>query len=105
MRTTILYLIALAWAVLVAQEAAVFSALKTTAALGHQAGGYYLVPTNQMLRPWGEQSVISGRPVDMTFDSARRILPVLHHPSLLLFDCSPGPPVAGNHSWHPSHPA
>ena len=90
MRTTILCLIAAAWAGLIAQEAAVFSALKTTAALGHQAGGYYLVPTNQMLHPWGEQTVISGRPVDMTFDSAKRILAVLDTRSVLLLDGSTG---------------
>ena len=84
----------LAWATLIAQETAVFSALKTTAALGHQAGGYYLVPTNQMLRPWGEQTVIAGRPVDMAFDSAKRILAVLDTRSLLLLDGSTGTRIA-----------
>jgi len=94
MRTTILCLIALAWATLIAQETAVFSALKTTAALGHQAGGYYLVPTNQMLRPWGEQTVIAGRPVDMAFDSAKRILAVLDTRSIVLLDGSTGTHIA-----------
>jgi len=94
MRTIIVCFIALAGAVLIAQEAAVLSALKTTAALGHQAGGYYLVPTNQMLRPWGEQTVISGRPVDMAFDSARRILAVLDTRSVVLLDGSTGARLA-----------
>src|SRR5271157_1229969 len=94
MRTTIVCFIALAGAVLIAQEAAVFSELKTTAALGHQAGGYYLVPTNQMLRPWGEQTVIRGRPVDMAFDSARRILAVLDTRSVVLLDGSTGARLA-----------
>ncbi len=94
MRTTILCALALAGAALVANETAVFSALKTTAALGKQAAGYYLVPTNQMLRPWGEQNVITGRPVDMAFDSGKRILAVLNSRSILLLDGSTGTQVA-----------
>ena len=94
MRTLIVCGILLAGAALVAQEAGVFTALKTTAALGKQAAGYYLVPTNQLLRPWGEQALIAGRPVDMAFDSQQRILAVLNWRSVLLLDGSTGTRLA-----------
>src|SRR5579863_3744284 len=75
---------------LVAQQAVTFSILKSNAAPGKQAGGYYLLPTNQLLRPWGEQSLISGRPVDMTFDSMKRILAVLNTRAIWLLDGTTG---------------
>ncbi len=80
--------------VLIASETPVFSVLKTTASLGKQSGGYYLVPTNQLLRPWGEQSVMAGRPVDMVFDSDKRLLAVLNWRSVVLLDGSTGTFVA-----------
>src|SRR5207248_6137539 len=79
---------------LVAKDAAVFSILKSLVPLGKQSGGIYLLPTNQLLRPWGEQTVIPGRPVDMTFDPQKRILAVLNTRSLLLLDGSTGTRVA-----------
>jgi YVTN family beta-propeller protein len=90
MRTPILCAIALAGAALIAEQSAVFSILKSTAALGKQAGNYYLLPTNQLLRPWGELSVIPGRPVDMTYDSGKRVLAVLNTRSVLLLDGTTG---------------
>ncbi len=80
--------------VLVARDTPIFSALKTSVGLGKQPEGYYLVPTNQLLRPWGEQTVIAGRPVDMVFDSARRILAVLDTRSVLLLDGATGAKLA-----------
>ena len=65
--------LALAGAALIAKEAGVFPALKTEAALGKQAEGLFLVPTNQMLHPWGEQTVIPGRPVDIGNGDARAL--------------------------------
>ncbi len=84
----------LAGAALVAQQTAVFSILKTGASLGKQPAGYYLVPTNQLLRPWGEQTVIPGRPVDMVFDSHKRILAILNTRGILIADGSTGTNVA-----------
>ena len=80
----------LAAAAVLADQTAVFSVLKSNAALGKQDGGYYLVPTNQLLRPWGEQSLIAGRPVDMTFDSMKRILAVLNTRAIWLLDGTTG---------------
>jgi YVTN family beta-propeller protein len=94
MRTSIVCGIALAGAALLAQQTGVFSVLKSTVPVGKQEGGYFLLPTNQMLRPWGEQTVIPGRPVDMAFDSQKRVLAVLNTRSILLLDGSTGSKVA-----------
>jgi YVTN family beta-propeller protein len=75
---------------LAARQAAIFAVLKSTAALGKQPEGFYLLPTNQLLRPWGEQALIKGRPVDLAFDSGKRILAVLNMRSVELFDGSTG---------------
>ena len=90
MRTPILCAFGLAGALLIAQQTAVFSVLKSSVSLGKQAGDFYLLPTNQMLRPWGELTVIPGRPVDMTYDSGKRILAVLDSRSILLLDGTTG---------------
>jgi YVTN family beta-propeller protein len=94
MRTAIVCAAALAGAALVAQQTRIFSVLKTTAAMGKQPDGVYLVPTSQMLRPWGEQSVIPGRPVDMAFDSGKRMLAVLNTNTVQFFQASTGAKLA-----------
>ena len=73
MRKPLICALALAGAGLIANETAIFSVLKSNVPVGKQAGGYYLLPTNQLLRPWGEQSAIPGRPVDMAFDSDKPV--------------------------------
>lgn len=89
-RSAVLFAAMLAGAVLVAQQPAVFSAVTTLAHLGKQPDGAYLVPTNQLLRPWGEQTMIAGRPVDMAFDSQKRILAILNTRGIYLADGSTG---------------
>ena len=79
---------------MVAQQTAAFSILKSVTALGKQPGGNYLVPTNQLLRPWGEQTIIRGRPVDMAFDSHKRLLAILNTRTIFLADGSTGTKVA-----------
>ena len=86
--------LALGGVTLVALDTPIFPVLKTAMTLGRQHEGYYLVPTNQLLRPWGEQTVIPGRPVDMVFDSARRILAVLNTRSVALHDGATGAKLA-----------
>jgi len=73
---------------LVAHESDGFSILKSTVLVGMQPGGYYLLPTNQLLRPWGLPMAIRGRPVDLAFDSSFRMLAVLNQNSVLLLDPS-----------------
>ena len=94
MRKPILCAFALAAVALLAQQSGIFPVLKSTVAMGKQPGGFFLLPPNQLLRPWGEQTVIPGRPVDMTYDSQRRILAVLDTRSILLLDGSTGTKVA-----------
>src|ERR1017187_1009918 len=89
-----LFLLLLVAAAVVADQTAVFSILKSNAAPGKQAGGFYLLPTNQLLRPWGEQTLIAGRPVDMTFDSQKRVLAVLNWRGVLFLDGSTGARLA-----------
>src|SRR5580692_3510137 len=77
-----------------AKEAGFFAILKSDAAIGKQASGAFLVPTNQLLRPWGEQTLFPGRPIDITFDSKKRLLAILNTRSVLLMDGSTGTQVA-----------
>src|SRR5579872_4735202 len=89
-RVALLGVLSIAAVAVMADETAVFSLLKSTVPVGKQAGDYYLVPTNQLLKPWGEQAVVPGRPVDMTFDAQKRILAVLNWRSVLLLDGTTG---------------
>lgn len=84
----------LALAALTAKESGVFEVLKSDASIGKQTSGIYLLPTNQLLRPWGEQAVFPGRPVDVTYDSKKRLLAILNTRSVLLMDGSTGAQVA-----------
>ena len=70
---------------LFAAEEGLFPVLATKSLMGKQAAGYYILPTNQLLRPWGDQTLIKGRPVDMAFDSAKRLLAVLNGHGVELF--------------------
>src|SRR5438105_443579 len=79
---------------LLAQQTGVFSVLKSTVLLGKQPGDLFFVSSNQLLHPWGEQTVIPGRPVDMAWDSARRFLAVLNTRGIVLLDGSTGTKIA-----------
>ena len=91
---TILVLGVLAGVFLIAQETGLVSLLRSEAGIGRQSGGFYLLPTNQLLRPWGEQSPIPGRPVDLAFDSTQRLLAVLNYRGVWLMDGSSGAKLA-----------
>ena len=93
MRTTLVVAVVLAGAALIAREAAHFPVLKSNAPLGAQDGGFRLLPTNQLLHPWGQQTVIPGRPVDMAYDSDKRVLAVLNTRAVVLLDGSTGAKV------------
>src|ERR1051326_8257057 len=77
-------------ALLIARETPIFPLLQSTVTVGKQKEGFYLLPTNQLLRPWGEQALIKGRPVDLAFDSNKRLLAVLNLRSIQLFDAVSG---------------
>jgi len=94
MRKAIIAVLCITAAALVAREAGVFSILKSDARIGRQPEGFYLVPTNQLLRPWGEQTLIQGRPVDMVFDSKKRVLAILNWRGVFIADASSGARLA-----------
>jgi len=81
-------------AVLIGAEGGLFSILQSNAHIGLQGEGFYLLPSSQLLRPWGEQAVIKGRPVDLAFDSHKRLLAVLNWRSVLLRDGTSGASLA-----------
>ncbi len=64
--------------------------LKSDTKIGRQADDLYLLPTSQLLHPWGEQTLVKGRPVDLAFDSTRETLAVLNTRNVLLLDAATG---------------
>ena len=90
---TIVLFSVLAAAALIATEPVLFPLLKSTVSLGKQPGGFYLLPTNQLLRPWGEQTLIKGRPVDVAMDSRKHLLAVLNWRGVLVLDAASGAEV------------
>ncbi len=71
---------------LVAQQQGVFSILSSTAKLGLQPGGAWLIPTSQLVQPFGERVTIAGRPVEAAFDADRKTLAVLNSKGVLFYD-------------------
>lgn len=81
-------------AAITAWEARLFPILKSTALIGRQEQGFYLLPTNQLLRPWGEQTLLPGRPVDIAFNSDKRLMAVLNMRAVDVIEASTGARVA-----------
>src|SRR5579863_478158 len=94
MRRELLIGLAIAGVALLGQESGLFSVLTSAARMGRQTEGYYLLPTSQLLRPWGEQTPIKGRPVDLAFDSRKHLLGILDSHSVLLLDGTSGARMA-----------
>ncbi len=83
-------LIALVVVAVGAREAGVFPVLSSKAIGGKQSAGFYLLPTSQLLRPWGGETPLKGRPVDMALDAAHRRLAVLNSREIDLLDDASG---------------
>ncbi|MGH9663823.1 MAG: YncE family protein, partial [Bryobacteraceae bacterium] len=81
-------------AAIAAWQARLFPVLNSTALAGRQEQGFYLLPTNQLLRPWGEQTLLPGRPVDIAFDSGKRLMAVLNMRAVDVIEASTGAQVA-----------
>src|SRR5579864_3355696 len=79
---------------LIGAESGLFSVLSSQVHVGRQEQGFYLLPTNQLLHPWGEQAAIKGRPVDLAFDSRKHLLAVLNSRNVLLLDGASGAQMA-----------
>jgi len=85
----------LAGVAIVAAAAApeLFPVLKSTVHIGKQPAGFYVLPTNQLLQPWGEQATLKGRPVDAALDSGKRFLAVLNTRGIDIFDANATTPL------------
>ena len=92
-RRPVLFAAIAACAALVASETTLFPILKSTVRIGKQETGFYLLPTSQLIHPWGELAAIPGRPVDLTFDSQKRFLAILNTRNVLLHEASTGAPL------------
>jgi len=79
---------------LIGQESGIFPVLMSNARIGLQSEGLYLLPTVQLLHPWGQLLAIKGRPVDLAFDSQKRQLAVMNSRSVLLLDGASGAQTA-----------
>jgi YVTN family beta-propeller protein len=76
-----------------AAPVALFPILKSNAHIGRQDAGFFLLPTNQLLQPWGEQALMKGRPVDAALDGRKQLLAVLNTRGIDLFDAATSAPL------------
>jgi YVTN family beta-propeller protein len=83
---------------LLAQQTGLFSILKSNVLLGKQDSGAFLVPTNQLLRPWGEQALLRGRPVDMAFNPEKTVFAVLNSNGVSTWDAATGTQIGETRS-------
>ena len=90
----LLWLLAAGAAVSLAQGIRLFPVLKSAVLIGKQEGGFFLLSTSQLLRPWGEMMQLPGRPVDAALDSKKRFLAVLNRRNVHLMDVSSGAQLA-----------
>ncbi len=70
----------------VAAPVALFPVLPSNVTIGKQADASFLLPTSQLLRPWGQEIALKGRPVDAAFDTDARVMAVVNTDSVDLFD-------------------
>jgi YVTN family beta-propeller protein len=70
-----------------------FPILSSTVRIGRQPAGFFVLPTNQLLQPWGEQATLKGRPVDAALDSSKRFLAVLNSRGIDIFDAKNSTPL------------
>ena len=70
-----------------------FPLLKSTVRIGRQPEGFYVLPTNQLLQPWGEQASLKGRPVDAALDPTKSFLAVLNSRGIDIFGAQASAPL------------
>lgn len=78
----------------VAARTDVFPVLASAALAGRQVGDFYLLVTNQLIRPAGDTFALKGRPVDLAVDDSGRWMALLSHNSVMLRDAATGAPRA-----------
>lgn len=70
----------------VAGNSSALAALLSVAQVGKQPDGSWLLVTQQVLRPWRQERLIKGRPVDLAFNSTRSQLAILNMSGVDLMD-------------------
>jgi YVTN family beta-propeller protein len=78
----------LAAAAIAARETSVFPILKSAVLLGKQPDNSFLVASNQLVRPWGQQALLKGRPTDLAVDRDERLVAVLNSNGVSLLDAT-----------------
>ncbi len=87
----------------VAATTNLFPVLKSTVRIGRQPSGFFVLPTNQLLQPWGEQATLKGRPVDAALDPEKRFLAVLNSRGIDIFDAKASTPLGTAHTKSSSY--
>ncbi|MDE3197532.1 MAG: hypothetical protein KGN84_14370, partial [Acidobacteriota bacterium] len=80
-----------------------FPILSSTVRIGLQPAGFYVLPTNQLLEPWGEQAALKGRPVDAALDASHRLLAVLNTHGIDIFNAQTTTPLGVAHTKSSSY--
>ncbi len=80
----------LAAGVLGGEQAGLWQVLSSTARLGKQPGGVWLLPSNQLLKPWGTPVLMKGRPVDVCLDGAGELMAVLNWRGVEIYEAATG---------------
>jgi YVTN family beta-propeller protein len=81
-------------ALVTAREGGVFATLPSVVWPGRQPTGVYLVPTSQVLQPWGEPTPVAGRPVDLALNRYGTLAALLNGRNLVLTDTVSGAVLA-----------
>lgn len=71
-------------------ETGLWAVLSSTVQPGRQPGNVWLIPSNQLLKPWGAPVVMRGRPVELAFSADRRLLAVLNWRGVEIYDPETG---------------
>lgn len=77
-----------------AAQTPLFPVLLNVVLAGKQPEGFTLVVTNQLIRPWGDQVPLAGRPVDLALDPSGRHLAVLNSRGVEFLDTATGARLA-----------
>jgi YVTN family beta-propeller protein len=77
-----------------ASQSPFFPVLLNAVLAGKQSQGFTLVVTNQIIRPWGEQVLLAGRPVDIALDPSGQHLAILNSRGVEFLDPATGSRLA-----------
>lgn len=73
-----------------AYTTAIVPVLSNKIITGRKTNDLVYLTTQQLLRPWGQQTLLSGRPVDLAIDSTRHTIAVLNEDRIDIVDSTTG---------------